>query len=297
MPYGVGSVETFKAKLTADNPKDYKDGLTVENRHTYFRRPKSSLTIKKNIRLRARQVLCHQCKNVCTENGKNAQFQLRKNKFRTKSSKYYDLCVKTFTLVPRVKRLKVNEILKFKQSQKFIKTDEKIIQKQETKPKKFEGEPSKSDNSKIPDQTHPNFENNEKFKQKKPSEKSQEIEPKRDLNQSGIENLTPLKIKILPESRNLRKKRSLGSMEDLWDETILEDKIHIPSLIHKLDKKAMKKAKKEAKKLSKKKQKKLSKIHSDKNSIRTGEVVNMPVIPVMPSPSESQLASPIHCLS
>ena len=112
----------FGAQLEENNPKDYQlDSFfsTIQNRHTYFQRPKSKITAKKrHIRLRARQVLCHNCKNVCTENGKNAQkyktsevvrFSTRRRKgsnFEADRAKFRNLCVKTFTLVPRLKRLK-----------------------------------------------------------------------------------------------------------------------------------------------------------------------------------------------
>ena len=263
LPYGVGSQDSFQSKLQANNPKDYKEDQfhTVENRHTYFKRPK--LPLKRKIRLRARQVLCHSCKNVCNELGQNAQG--KSDLKRSQSSKKFDnLCVKTFTLVPKVKRLKVNEIEKFNQIKE------------------------------------------------KPTETSESMQPLDHQQNSGIEYLTPLKIKILPEVRNLRKKKSLGSMEDLWDEAIFEDKIRIPIMKpeSKSAKKAMKRAaKKEAKRFSKKlkKAKKLN-IHSENyeqsSSIRKScenEVVKIPlklgVVPIMPSPTERRLASPIHCVS
>ena len=83
-----------------------------------------------------------------------------------------------------------------------------------------------------------------------------------------------------PESRNLRRKRcAIGSMEDLWDESIFEEPRKIMSPLNippvqfttsKEAKKALKKAKKEAKKFTKtpspvkKKGRKKKHIHSDK---------------------------------
>ena len=145
-----------------------------------------------------------------------------------KKSKFDDLCVKTFHLVPRLKRLGENEIKRFNQNK--ICCD--------------------SENDK---------------------------------------NIAPLKIRILPmneepnssndssldstssSTRTLRTKRSaIGSMEDLWDETIFEDKtLNIPAINFESDKaakKALKKARKEAKKF-KKEQKKLE------NSIKIGDIV------------------------
>ena len=292
LPYGVGSFDSFKSKLTANNPKDYKeDNFTVENRHTYFKRPK--LPLKRKIRLRARQVLCHSCKNVCNELGHNAQVRSKKPR-KDSSTKFDDLCVKTFTLVPKVKRLKVNEIEKFNQTEK------------PAKPATL-----KNDAEKFNQKTNETNEMKNEIKRKL-SNKTGDDDHQQESCDSGIEFLTPLKIKILPssESRKLRKKTSIGSMEDLWDEAIFEDKIHIPSLLKKQDSKAAKKAMKKAQKKEAKrftKLKKAKKIHSEhQSSIRksgdnSNEVpVKIPLklgVPIMPSPSERRLASPIHCVS
>jgi len=291
LPYGVGSIDSFKSKLTANNPKDYKeDNFTVENRHTYFKR--SKLPLKRKIRLRARQVLCHSCKNVCNELGHNAQVRSKKPRKKDNSTKFDDLCVKTFTLVPKVKRLKVNEIEKFNQTEKPSKSAT-----------------LKNDAEKFNQKTNESNEMKNEIKIKLSNHDHQQ-----ESCNSGIEFLTPLKIKILPssESRKLRKKTSIGSMEDLWDEAVFEDKIpYIPSLL-KQDSKAAKKALKKAKKKEAKrftKLKKAKKIHSEhhQSSIRkSGDNSNndVPVkiplklgVPIMPSPSERRLASPIHCVS
>ena len=112
--------ESFASQLKENNPRDYKvdsflAAATVANRHTYFAKNKSkfapSTTAKRgHIRLRARQVLCHRCKGICSENGKNV---LRRGSGKNTKA---NLCVKTFTLVPRLKRLGENEIEKFKNS-------------------------------------------------------------------------------------------------------------------------------------------------------------------------------------
>ena len=117
-------IQSFSDKLAADNPRDYKmdSFFTVQKRHTYFQ-PRSKLPKR---RLRARKVVCHRCRNVCSESGRNAQNNqqnvTRKSmKYGGKSSKrhqyrsklFNDLCVKTFTLVPKIKRLGESEIRKF----------------------------------------------------------------------------------------------------------------------------------------------------------------------------------------
>ena len=134
--------EDFNKKLKDNNPKDYKldSFFTVQNRHTYFK-ANSNLNFKKNlkkrptVRLRARQVLCHECKNVCSESGNSVRNGVRNNvrnssrnvrnsqndKFNRKRKKsnlrqFHEFCVKTFTLVPRIRRLEDDDIRKFKQN-------------------------------------------------------------------------------------------------------------------------------------------------------------------------------------
>ena len=175
----------FNAQLEENNPKDYQlDSFfsTIQNRHTYFQKPKSKLTAKKrHIRLRARQVLCHNCKNVCTENGKNAQKyktsevvrfstrSRRKASFEADCAKFRDLCVKTSTLVPILKRLKDIDILRFKQ---------KDIKKDSLKRQPKNNEITKNLNNCDKNVTNPD-----------------------DIEQKSI----PLKIRILPEEQETRK--------------------------------------------------------------------------------------------
>ena len=81
--------EGFYDRLKEDNPKDYLEEnffSTVSKRHTYFQtenkgndpnnpgsRGIQQPVRKLGVRLRARQVLCNRCKNVCTENGETVQ--------------------------------------------------------------------------------------------------------------------------------------------------------------------------------------------------------------------------------
>ena len=136
---------------------------------------------KRHIRLRARQVLCHNCKNVCTENGKNAQKyktsevvrfstrSRRKASFEAECAKFRDLCVKTSTLVPILKRLKDIDILRFKQ---------KDIKKESLKRQPKNNEITKNLNNCDKNVTNPD-----------------------DIEQKSI----PLKIRILPEEQETRK--------------------------------------------------------------------------------------------
>ena len=117
-PFG----KKFKSDLQENNPRDYQldSFFTVQNRHTYFQRSKEAPR-KRHVRLRARQVLCNRCKNICTENGKIVKKLV--NKARKghhnddQRAKFNDLCVKTSILVPKLKRLEENFIRKFNQKQ------------------------------------------------------------------------------------------------------------------------------------------------------------------------------------
>jgi hypothetical protein len=134
--------EGFYDRLKDDNPKDYMDEnfYTVSKRHTYFQQKEDPGTrgihqppLKKlGVRLRARQVLCNRCKNVCTENGETVQpkrggagerrlqqqqqkeptVSKQKGKGAAKCGKSWSDQLK-FSLVPKIRRLNPIEIEKF----------------------------------------------------------------------------------------------------------------------------------------------------------------------------------------
>ena len=137
--------EGFYDRLKEDNPKDYMDDnfYTVSKRHTYFQKkedlhnPRGSHQppLKKlGVRLRARQVLCNRCKNVCTENGETVEpkrsgadakdrrqqqqqkeptVSRQKGKGLAKSAKSVCPDQLKFSLVPKIRRLNPLEIEKF----------------------------------------------------------------------------------------------------------------------------------------------------------------------------------------
>ena len=240
----------FKSQLQENNPRDYHlDSFfssTTQNRHTYFQNaPKTKDALitaakkRQNLRLRARKVLCQHCKNVCGENGKiirekrtTAALVINKQKFR-------ELCVKKFTLVPKLKRLHENDIRKF--NQKRLRTNDKNINIQifdkencdllhstmaENLPLKIKILPdtkttitklkasstSKNILNRKPSPPPPEESDLSKYSSDlkiMPTQKSQELVQ------------TDLKIKPEPanisNTRTLRRKRcAIGSMEDLW---------------------------------------------------------------------------------
>lgn len=124
----------FKSQLQENNPRDYHSdsffSSTTQNRHTYFQNaPKtkealiSAVKKRQNLRLRARKVLCQHCKNVCGENGKIIREKRTKAALVINKQKFRELCVKKFTLVPKLKRLHENDIRKF--NQKRLRNNDK----------------------------------------------------------------------------------------------------------------------------------------------------------------------------
>jgi hypothetical protein len=136
--------EGFFDRLKEDNPRDYSEESfsTLNRRHTYFQQKENESSFrggqqplkKLGVRLRARQVLCNKCKNVCTENGETVQPKRNTNissrtqqqqqqkeptssKQKAKCTKYAPSSSSTdqmkFSLVPKIRRLNPVEIEKF----------------------------------------------------------------------------------------------------------------------------------------------------------------------------------------
>ena len=296
-PYGVCSTkEAFSEKLNLNNPRDYKMNsfFTLQKRHTYFQnsKPQSvslNLNPKRQVRLRARRVVCHRCKNVCSESGRNAQFggqqddnsTIRKrssSKLRSPPlrSKFNELCVKTFTLVPKIKRLGENEIRKFDQ----LKCDQQNYSGNATNnsltPLKIKVLANNTSHAAIDTTSTLTASNkstlvkikllpcgaNDKTTFTNPGDPDDESS---DENSYNIDSIPP-NLSLKPEpSRDLRRKRcAVGSMEDLWDEHVFEEPLklktdetplNVSAILRnfsseKAAKKALKKAKKEAKKIT-----------------------------------------------
>jgi len=290
----------FKSQLQENNPRDYHSdsffSSTTQNRHTYFQNaPKtkealiSAVKKRQNLRLRARKVLCQHCKNVCGENGKIIREKRTKAALVINKQKFRELCVKKFTLVPKLKRLHENDIRKF--NQKRLRNNDKnniniqifdkencdlihstmaenlplkikILPDKKTTITKLKASNSKDNLNKKPSPPEESdISRNSSDLKKMPTQKSQELVK------------TDLKIKPEPanisNTRTLRRKRcAIGSMEDLWDETIFDQDaafikikpklnvLTIPSIMDnfqnaKAAKKALRKARKEAKKIAK----------------------------------------------
>ena len=227
--------------MQENNPRDYQlDSFfsTTQNRHTYFQNaPKTKGALiaaakkRQNLRLRARTVLCQHCKNVCGENGKiirgkrtTAALVINKRKFR-------ELCVKKFTLVPKLKRLHENDIRKFNQKKQknngniniqiFDKENCDLLHSKmaENLPLKIKILPDTKTTTKL------KASNSKTILNKNPPPASDPSKISSDLPELPTQKPQPVKmdVEIKPEpanisnTRTLRRKRcAIGSMEDLW---------------------------------------------------------------------------------
>ena len=324
-PIGVGcsTKEAFADKLANNNPRDYKleSFFTLQKRHTYFQKSKPlslnpTLNRQQNIRLRARRVVCHKCKNVCSESGRNTGFRELKNasnghqqnhnqrkrgrpskisnlKLIPSYSQFHDLCVKTFTLVPKIKRLGENEIRKFKQLKKSSSNQHKhnsgvayctanSNSQNSLTPLKIKllANNANCSGSSSSDPTAVTVTTNNEPPVKirllpcGRSKINDSIIPG-DLDSFENENNELTTASLSEQPMNLRRKRcTIGSMEDLWDETIFEEptvvklketgkempNVNMSAIMgnfasekaaRKAARKALKKARKEARKITK----------------------------------------------
>ena len=190
----------------------------LAQRHTYFAQGRSKSNVdgvppvkkapvapkKLGVRLRARQVLCHNCKNVCNEKGENVQHRPKKtrrpvaeNQARVEEGKRQ---AQNCSLVPKLRRLEQSEIERFSDRSSGedspVKNDDKNLLKSEPEHRvspKTEHKPLRIRFAKLCD-----------------NQVDESFEPPKEIKKESV--------------RNLRKKRSaVGSMEDLWDESIFEE--------------------------------------------------------------------------
>ena len=114
----------FSSRLAEDNPRDYasRDFSATASRHTYYARSASDPTAatasataakRLNVRLRARQVLCNNCKSVCNERGERVRRRGAAGATRRRRSPEEEAAkerARRQSLYPRVRRLRKEEI-------------------------------------------------------------------------------------------------------------------------------------------------------------------------------------------
>ena len=231
-PFGLHPPDGYDQHLKENNPRDYQDDSfhTLRRRHTYYQdllakenesgaratkllMPKLSGGRKQlNVRLRARQVLCQSCRNVCNEKGEKVQTssthktrqqqaQQKRNQRRSQQKQVEmtdALTNRKLTLVPKLKRLPPSEIEKYsdRSSDEGPATPDKKVLSATVKdgPSELRKQPLRIKLSNIQNAASVSG------------------------SSSGSSETTGVEL------RTLRKKRSaVGSMEDLWDETIFEE--------------------------------------------------------------------------
>lgn len=282
--------EDFAQKLEADNPRDYllENYPSIAHRHTYFQeanqkkgaalesgavsKPGGSGGLggkKLGVRLRARQVLCNKCKNVCNERGENVQHKARRqslNSCQTKSDpppkgsselpgrrssmsktarnagsspgvlKKLKISQNN-TLVPRLKRLNQSDIdrLSDRSSDGYDEHSGEESSTLDTSPTK-KAVVLKRQEIKRQNQTQSSTNPSSVTSMAKPlkiklSGNAHAMTGSPILNPPPVLGPTQANLKECDPTRNypvggrtLRRKRcAVGSMEDLWDETVFED--------------------------------------------------------------------------
>lgn len=200
------------------------------------------------VRLRPRQVLCSKCKGICNENSENVS-RKRKNSRApspvpitkrttggpvTRSSNSLESTRKRANLEEKVQRVQ-------KQSQK------KEREKKEHEEKEASQKVTRSNAQEIPNALSGNvnklnIDNNSKrpfvlvtnlntkcamsLSSAIKLDSTHSLDHSEEIPDEEVEKVDTIKPEIVNKSikRILRKKRSIGSMEDLWDEAFLEEK-------------------------------------------------------------------------
>jgi hypothetical protein len=170
------------------------------------------------VRLRPRQVLCNKCKSICTENSENVDVSARvtrSNPLNTTATTVNP--VPTSTTVPDVRAKKIlnTSMKESSELNSVISNAEEDMKKIEENPISTKVVTETSDSKKLnkikivgnywisPTRDSPDEKEEEENTEKENSENSEMTEEQ--------------------ERMVLRKKRSVGSMEDLWDESVFED--------------------------------------------------------------------------
>ncbi|KAK4882959.1 hypothetical protein RN001_006278 [Aquatica leii] len=259
LPFGVSKLNPVFT--TASNLKTNADDdvlYSVNQRFAYtdptnltkpknVRIPSKYKNNKMTVRLRPRQVLCSKCKGICNENSENVSKKRKSpDNVQTLPSKrsanapmtrsvYSEQITKRKitdqklqpTLIPKISRLlpqdisdalngnldNLNQVGKddLKKEVSVSSSIAKLNNNSDTED--ICNISSKTNNDKI-DHSVQHFENSD-------SSQMETKIPVLSMTQQGAE------ICVKNIKRTLRKKRSVGSMEDLWDESVFEERVHL----------------------------------------------------------------------
>jgi hypothetical protein len=165
---------------------------------TRYRKPNSKMTV----RLRPRQVLCSKCRSICSENSENVDMSSRSTK-RNQSPDNKNRKILNTSNNTECTEISNNKNEKSEENTKLNKI--KIVGN-------YWISPTRDEDEKI-------TEIDEKTKIEEVDKNG--VSDDEIVEEFGKENTNELVDD--PERMVLRKKRSVGSMEDLWDESIFED--------------------------------------------------------------------------
>lgn len=218
LPCGINGPPNFPDQIFSPKSEHAEDDklVTVNQRFTYFQPPQQQQDkgivnlhmrraikpparyrgAKMTVRLRPRQVLCSKCRSICNENSENVDHSAGRGKktppFSENQTSNLDVrllpAAAAATLIPRLSRLKPNEI-------------------------------TNAINGKVPVpmpvvNSKPSLDVNYWLQANEANAKPAACD-KPDI-ETDIEDDSDSKMV-------LRKKRSVGSMEDLWDESVFEE--------------------------------------------------------------------------
>ncbi|KAF5295982.1 hypothetical protein FQA39_LY12754 [Lamprigera yunnana] len=251
LPFGVSKLNPVFTVNTKSNPDD--DVLYSVNQRFAYTDP-TNLTKPKNVRipskyknnkmtvrLRPRQVLCSKCKGICNENSENVSKKRKSpdtvqtpapkraaNAPITRSVYSEQLTKRKIsdqklqpTLIPKISRLLPQDI-----SDALNGNLDNLNQTKDDLKKEV------SVSSSIPKMNNNSDEEDLcNISSKSDNDKDHSIQHSESSNSSQAETKVQLvmgtEMCVKSIKRALRKKRSVGSMEDLWDESVFEERVHL----------------------------------------------------------------------
>ncbi|KAF5273045.1 hypothetical protein FQR65_LT04787 [Abscondita terminalis] len=259
LPFGVSKLHP--AFTTPTNVKTNADDdilYSVNQRFAYtdptnltkpknVRIPSKYKNNKMTVRLRPRQVLCSKCKGICNENSENVS-KKRKSPENVQTpppkrsanapitrSVYSEQLTKRKisdqklqpTLIPKISRLLPQDISdalngNLDNINQIIKDDLKKEVNVSSSISKLNNNSDMDDICNISSKTDiDKIDHSEQHSENSDSSQAETKIPVLSMTLQGRE----LCVKNI--KRTLRKKRSVGSMEDLWDESVFEERVHL----------------------------------------------------------------------
>ncbi|XP_018328378.1 PWWP domain-containing protein 2A-like [Agrilus planipennis] len=251
LPYGVQTLHP--AFTTKTNNADDDLLFSVNQRFTYtdpksrnknVRIPSRFKNNRMTVRLRPRQVLCSKCKAVCNENSESVSRKRKSSESvpapqNVKRSANAPMTRSAYNIEHQNRTSNSNNNNKSKGSKSIQTLIPKLhrLQSQNTlsaisggcRTEKEETNISTAVNSTSKPDTTDGAEENQENKLLSPhsmqhSDNSNDSLQSLEVNETKISNNTQPLAKSI--KRSLRKKRSVGSMEDLWDESVFEENRH-----------------------------------------------------------------------